>query len=645
MEEKLTDQEVARREKLEKYVELGVDPFGERYEVKDQIRDIRAKYGSFSEEDFQKKEINVGVAGRLMAIRRMGKASFANIKDEYGNIQAWLGLNVIGEHDYEVFKLADLGDIVGISGTLMLTKTGELTIRATKFTHITKCLKPLPEKFHGLTDLEERCRKRYLDLIMNDDSRRMALLRPAIVKGIRDYCASLGFVEVETPVLSALPSGASARPFITHHNAFDCDFYLRIATELNLKKCLIGGIDRVFEIGRIFRNEGIDNKHNPEFTTIELYQAYADLSDMKAWAEGVFHYIADKVVGKSLFHWNGYDIDLSKPFESISMAEAIKRETGVDFNRDISFEEAVKLAKEHNVPLDPSWNSTGYIMQAFFDEKVEEKLIQPTFIHTYPIEVSPLTKKTKDPRFVDRFEIFIAGVEFANAYSELNNPFDQKERFEAQEAARDRGDEEASDIDFSFLEAQEYGMPPAGGIGLGIDRFCMFMGEEDTVREVILFPTLKASKNLSHQDMQKGNVENKVEVNNEQEIKKIDFSNVEIEPLFKDFVDFETFSKSDFRAVKVLACEAVAKSKKLLKFTLDDGSKTNRTILSGIHAYYEPEALVGKTCIAIANLPPRTMMGIDSCGMLISAVYSEEGEERLHLLMVDDSIPAGAKLY
>ncbi len=438
--------------------------------------------------------IEVDVAGRLVAIRRMGKASFVNIKDEYGQMQAWIGINVVGEHDYEVFKLADLGDIVGLKGTLMISRTGELTIRVNKYTHITKCLKPLPEKFHGLTDLEERCRKRYVDLIINDDSRRVALLRPAIVKGIRDYCDSLGFVEVETPVLSPIAGGASARPFITHHNTLDKDFYLRIATELNLKKLMVGGIDRVYEIGRIFRNEGMDNRHNPEFTTIELYQAYGDLSDMMAWAEGVMHYVAEKVVGKSVFKWHGQEIDLSKPFAKISMAEAIKNVCGVDFTKDIPFEEAVKLAKEHKVPLEKSWNSTGYIMQAFFDELVEPTLIQPTFIHTYPIEVSPLTKKTDDPRFVDRFELFICGTEFANAYSELNNPFDQKERFLAQMAARNRGDDEANEIDYTFLDALDYGMPPAGGIGMGIDRLCMLMAEEDTIREVLLFPTMKDEK-------------------------------------------------------------------------------------------------------------------------------------------------------
>lgn len=494
MEEKLTDQEQARHQKLAKYEELGVDPFGSRYDWKDQIRDIRKNYGSLTAEELEEKKPVVNVAGRLMAIRRMGKAAFVNLKDEYGSIQAWIGMNVIGEHDYDVFKLADLGDIVGLEGTLMLTRTGELTIRVSKYTHITKCLKPLPEKFHGLTDLEDRCRKRYVDLLVNDEARKTALTRPAIVKAIRNYCDNQGFVEVETPILSPIPSGASARPFVTHHNALDCDFYLRIATELSLKKCMIGGIDRVYEIGRIFRNEGIDNRHNPEFTTIELYQAYGDLSDMRHWAEGLFHEIADHVIGKEEYNWNGNVINLHEPFKWVSMAEAILEKTGIDFREDIPFEKAVALAKEHHVPLQPSWNSTGYIMQAFFDEFVESSLIQPTFIHTYPIEISPLTKKSKDPRFVERFELFIGGVEFGNAYSELNNPFDQKSRFEAQLAARNRGDEEAADIDFSFLDAQDYGMPPAGGIGVGIDRLCMLFTEQSTIREVLLFPTLKPSK-------------------------------------------------------------------------------------------------------------------------------------------------------
>ena len=492
--EKISDQEAARLAKLPKYEELGVDPFGSRYDWKDQIKDIRTNHAGKSAEQLEAEAIKVNVAGRLSAIRMMGKAAFVNVKDEYGTIQVWIGKNVIGEESYAVFKLADLGDIVGIEGTLMLTRTGELTIKCEKYTHITKCLKPLPEKWHGLTDREERYRKRYLDLLVNDESRRIALLRPALVKAIRDYCDNLGFVEVETSVLSPILGGASARPFITHHNALDKDFYLRIATELNLKKCMVGGIDRVYEIGRIFRNEGIDTKHNPEFTTIELYQAYGDLSDMMEWAEGLFRKLAKDVVKKEVIHWDDHGIDLSKPFRRASMAELLKEQTGIDFTEDIPFEKAVELAKERKVTLEKSWNSTGYIMQAFFDTFVEDTLIQPTFVHTYPIELSPLTKKTKDPRFVDRFELFIGGTEFGNAYSELNNPFDQKERFLAQLAARERGDEEANDMDLSFLDALSYGMPPAGGIGVGIDRLAMFFAEVDSIREVLLFPTLKPSK-------------------------------------------------------------------------------------------------------------------------------------------------------
>jgi lysyl-tRNA synthetase, class II len=490
----LNDQEQARQAKLPKYVELGVDPFGSRYAWKDRIVDIREKYGKLTAEELTAQNVSVNVAGRLVAIRRMGKASFVNLKDEYGTIQAWIGINVVGEHDYEVFKLADLGDIVGLEGTLMLTRTGELTIRVSKYTHITKCLKPLPEKFHGLTDVEDRFRKRYLDMIVNDDSRKIALLRPRIVRGIQSYCDQQGFVEVETSIFNPILGGASAKPFITHFNALDKDFYLRIATELNLKKCMVGGIDRVYEIGRIFRNEGMDTHHNPEFTTIELYQAYGDLSDMRAWNEGLFHYIAKNVVGKDVYHFNGHDIDLSQPFAWVDQAEAIKEKCGVDFKQPMTYEEAVALAKKFNVPLEKAWNSVGYIQQAFFDELVESTLIQPTFIHTYPIEVSPLTKKTADPRFVDRFELFIAGTEFSNAYSELNNPFDQKERFEAQLAAKARGDDEANEMDYSFLDALSYGMPPAGGIGMGVDRFAMLFAEEDNIREVLLFPTMKDEK-------------------------------------------------------------------------------------------------------------------------------------------------------
>ena len=494
MEEKLTDQEQARVDKLPRYEELGVEPFGKRYDWTDRIYDIRAKYGEVEAEALSAMAVEVNVAGRLLAIRRMGKAAFVNIKDEHGAMQAWLGLDVLGEHDYAVFKLADLGDVVGLKGTLMKSRTGELTIRVTTYTHITKCLKPLPEKFHGLTDTEDRYRKRYLDLIVNDDSRRIALMRPAIIKEIRRYCDDLGFVEVETPILSPIAGGAAARPFITHHNTLDKDFTLRIATELNLKKAMIGGIDRVYEIGRIFRNEGIDTRHNPEFTTIELYQAYGDLESMREWIENLLKTLAKKILGSDQVTWGEHVLDFSVPFKSISMCDAILEATGIDFRKEMSFEEAVALAKEHNVPLQQSWNSVGYIIQAFFDEFAEKTLIQPTFVHTYPIEVSPLTKKSEDPRFVERFEMFICGMEFCNAYSELNNPFDQRERFEAQLAARGRGDDEAEAMDLSFLDAMRYGMPPAGGIGLGIDRLCMMLCNVDNIREVLLFPTMRDEK-------------------------------------------------------------------------------------------------------------------------------------------------------
>ena len=494
MEREMNDQERARFDKLAKYEELGVNPFGERFDFTHQIKDIRKDYGDLTAEELNEKNIEVKVAGRLMAIRSMGKAAFVNIKDEYGSMQGWLGLNVVGEENYAIFKLADTGDIVGLEGTLMKSRTGELTIRVTKFTHISKCLKPLPEKFHGLTDTEDRYRHRYVDILMNQDSREIAIKRSKIIKTIRDYCERLGFVEIETPVLSPIAGGAAARPFITHHNTLDKDFYLRIATELNLKKAMIGGIDRVYEIGRIFRNEGMDTRHNPEFTTIELYQAYGDLRSMKDWTEGLFKELALKVNGSYEVPWGDIVIDFSKPFRSISMCDAIKQETGIDFTQQMSFEEAVELAKQHHVQLEKSWNSVGYIIQAFFDEFVEKKLIQPTFIHTYPIEVSPLTKKTADPRFVDRFEFFMGGFEFGNAYSELNNPIDQLERFKAQAAAKERGDDEANDIDLSFMDAMRYGMPPAGGIGVGIDRVCMLFCNVQSIREVILFPTMRDEK-------------------------------------------------------------------------------------------------------------------------------------------------------
>lgn len=491
MDEKLTDQETARREKLNALRELGYKPYGGKYEKKDDVKDLIAQGEGKDEEALLSSPIRGQTAGRIMSLRKMGKASFFHLKDQDASIQCWIAKDVVGENDYQAFKLSDLGDIAGVEGTLMRTRTGELTIRVEKYVPLVKCLKPLPEKFHGLQDTEERYRRRFLDLIVNDSSRKIALARSRIVKGIRDYCDSLGFVEVETSILSPILGGAAARPFITHHNALDKDFYLRIATELNLKKCLVGGIEKVYEIGRIFRNEGIDAKHNPEFTTIELYQGYADLQDMKAWLSGLLRYLAKEVLHQEKFLWNGQEIDLSGEFPSYHMADLILEKTGIDFREDIPFEKALELAKEHHLELKKSWNSTGYIMQEFFDEFVEPTLISPCFVCTYPIEVSPLTKKTADPRFVDRFEFFVGGTEFANAYSEINDPFDQKERFVEELKARERGDDEANDMDLNFLEALQYGMPPAGGIGLGVDRLVMLLTEQSNIREVLLFPTMK----------------------------------------------------------------------------------------------------------------------------------------------------------
>ena len=492
MEEKLNDQEQVRFDKLQKYRDLGVDPFGKKYEWKDQIRDIRAKYGESTAEQLEEDKVEVNVAGRLMAIRRMGKASFVNIKDEYGQMQAWIGINVIGEHDYTVFKLADLGDIVGLSGTLMKSRTGELTIRVEKYTHICKCLKPLPEKFHGLTDTEDRYRHRYVDMIVNDESRRIALLRPAIIKQIRNYCDSLGFVEVETPVLSPILGGASARPFITHHNALDKDFYLRIATELNLKKAMIGGIDRVYEIGRIFRNEGIDTRHNPEFTTIELYEAYADFHDMMDIAEGILSTAAQEILGSYHVNWLGVDIDLTPGWPRLTMIDAVKQYVGVDFDAISDDEEACKAVEAKGIDMEGCERTWGTALYEAFDQRVEEKLVQPTFITMYPVEVSPLTKRSpKDPRLTERFELFINHCEFANAFSELNDPIDQRGRFEHELALRDMGNDEAGMMDEDFINALEYGLPPTGGMGIGIDRCVMMLTNSDSIRDVILFPTMK----------------------------------------------------------------------------------------------------------------------------------------------------------
>ena len=633
----LTEQEVVRREKAERLRELGLDPFGHRYDRDSFAKDIKEKYANVDHDAFENMDDTARVVGRIMFIRKMGKASFFAIQDKTGTIQVYISINDIGEDNYNLFKTADIGDIVGVYGKIMKTKTGEVTIKCLEYTHLVKALRPLPEKFHGLTDKEERYRRRYVDLIMNEESRKVAFLRPKIIRCIQNYLDGQGFVEVETPVLSTLLTGASARPFTTHHNAQDLDMYLRIALELPLKRLLVGGMEAVYEIGRVFRNEGMDLRHNPEFTELEAYLAYSDLNGMMDLTEGMFTKIARDVVGKMDYTFYGHNINLEGPWKRISMVDAIKEQTGIDFKKDLSIEECLKLAEEHGIEVQEHEKSFGHIVNLFFEKYVEETLIQPTFLYGHPIEISPLTKKNPDdPRFVDRFELFIGGKEFANAYTELNDPIDQLERFEAQLAERDLGNDEANDIDYDFVEALEYGMPPAGGIGYGIDRLVMLFTEQDSIRDVLLFPTMK----------ERGNNTTKV-INNINNKKKeqIDFSNVVIEPLFKDEVDFDTFSKSDFRVVKVKDCTAVEKSNKLLKFVLDDGTEEDRVILSGIHNYYEPEELIGKTCIAITNLPPRKMMGIYSCGMLISAVHEECGEERLHLLMVDDSIPAGAKLY
>ena len=630
----LTDQEIIRREKAEKIRSLGMDPFGHVFNRTAFAKDIKEKYKDVDHDEFENITDEYTVAGRIMFIRKMGKASFFTIQDKTDKIQIYISINDIVEDAYTLFKSADIGDIVGVKGRVMKTMTGEITIKCLEYTHLVKALRPLPEKFHGLTDIEERYRRRYVDLIMNEESKRVAFLRPKIIRCIQNFMDNRGFTEVETPILNTLLTGASARPFITHHNTQDLDMYLRIALELPLKRLLVGGMEAVYEIGRTFRNEGMDPMHNPEFTLMEAYLAYSNLDGMMEMTESMFKTIAKDIFHKDTFMWNGNEINIAGEWKKVSMTDAIKEKTGIDF-RTITVEEALKLAEEHKIEVAEHEKTLGHIINLFFEKYVEETLIQPTFLYGHPVEISPLTKKNpEDPRFVDRFELFIGGKEFANAYTELNDPVDQLERFEDQLKERELGNEEANDIDMDFVEALEYGMPPAGGIGYGIDRLVMFFTESASIRDVILFPTMKPQGAKQ--------VINKPSAPTTQ---KIDFSKVEIEPLFEDYVDFETFSKSDFRAVKVKECEAVPKSSKLLKFVLNDGTGEDRVILSGIHAYYEPEELVGKTLIAITNLQARKMMGIDSCGMLISAVHSEEGEERLHLLMVDDAIPAGAKLY
>ena len=624
-----------RREKLANLQAEGKNPFAiTKYDVDTHANDCKEKY-----DEYEGK--NVSIAGRLMAKRVMGKASFCNVQDISGNIQCYVARDEIGEESYAGFKKMDIGDIVGIKGFVFTTKMGEISIHVKEITLLSKSLQILPEKFHGLTDTDMRYRQRYVDLIMNEESKKTFITRSRIISEIRRWLDGQGFLEVETPMLVSNAGGAAARPFETHYNALDEDVKLRISLELYLKRLIVGGLEKVYEIGRVFRNEGVDTRHNPEFTLMELYQAYTDYYGMMDLTENLFRHLAETVCGSSKITYNGIELDFGKPFERITMNDCIKKYTGIDFDTVKSDEEAKKLADEHHVEYEDR-HTKGDIINLFFEEFCEEKLVQPTFVMDHPLAISPLTKKKpEDPEKVERFELFINTWEMCNAYSELNDPIDQRERFAAQDAAFAAGDEEANHTDEDFLNALEVGMPPTGGIGYGIDRLVMLLTDSAAIRDVLLFPTMKPLNGVKDE-----NGVNKTESEAPKtEPEKIDFSKVEIEPLFKDFVDFETFSKSDFRAVKVLACEAVPKSKKLLKFTLDDGTGENRTILSGIHAYYEPEELVGKTCIAITNLPPRPMMGIDSCGMLISAVHHEEGEEKLHLLMVDDHIPAGAKLY
>lgn len=630
-QQELSEQIKIRREKLAQLQAEGKDPFEiTKCEVTHHSDEIKDNFDELEEKD-------VAIAGRLMSKRIMGKASFCNIQDRNGNIQSYVSRNDIGDEAYAAFKKFDIGDLISIKGFVFKTKTGEVSVHAKEVTLLSKSLQVLPEKFHGLKDQELRYRQRYLDLIVNPEVRDTFIKRSRIITEIRKFLDGKGFLEVETPVLQTIPGGASARPFITHHNTLDIDMYCRIALELPLKRLIVGGFERVYEIGRVFRNEGISVRHNPEFTLMELYQAYTDYNGMMDITEEMFRTVAQNVLGTTKVVYGGHELDLGKPFARKTMVDAVKEFSGVDFDQVADTAEAKRIADEHHVEYEER-HVKGDILNLFFEEFVEKNLIQPTFIIDYPVEISPLTKRKPDkPEFTERFELFIVGREYGNAYSELNDPIDQRHRFEYQEYLREAGDDEANMIDEDFLTALEYGMPPTGGLGVGIDRFVMLLTESVSIRDVILFPTMKPL------DMPK-KAETKAAVA-APVAEKIDFSNVKVEPLFEEFVDFDTFAKSDYRAVKVKACEAVPKSKKLLKFVLDDGSGTDRVILSGIHDYYEPEELVGKTCIAITNLPPRPMMGIDSCGMLISAVHEVDGHEGLNLLMVDDRIPAGAKLY
>ena len=639
-EQDISQQAAVRRQKLADLCEAGQNPFViTKYQQDAYSADLKQEFADLPAEAETGKIVSL--AGRMMSKRIMGKASFAHLRDQKGDIQIFVKRDLLGEEAYAAFKKLDIGDIIGVKGEVFRTKMGEISVRICELTLLSKSLLPLPEKFHGLTDREARYRQRYVDLIVNPDVRRAFEVRSKFIKHLRNYLDERGYMEVETPVLNTIAGGAAARPFITHHNTLDIDMYMRIATELPLKRLIVGGIDRVYEVGRIFRNEGMDPKHNPEFTTVELYQAYADFHDMMDIAEGVLSSAAKEILGTYEIEWLGNKIDLTPGWRRMTMIEAVREYVGIDFDAITDDAEAVAAANAKGVELNPAAEPTwGNALYACFDQKVEEHLIQPTFITMYPVEVSPLTKRSpEDPRLTERFEFFINHSEMGNAYSELNDPLDQRDRFVKQAEQRDRGDDEAEMIDEDFLTAMEYGMPPTGGMGIGIDRCVMMLTNSDSIRDVILFPTMKTVGDTKKSEPKPA------EPAAVAAPEKIDFSNVKIEPIFEEMVDFETFAKSDFRAVKILACEAVPKSKKLLKFTLDDGVRKDRVILSGIHEYYEPEQLVGKTAIAIVNLPPRKMMGIDSEGMLISAVHEEDGHEGLNLLMVDDRIPAGAKLY
>ena len=639
-EQELSEILQIRREKLAALQQEGRDPFKlTRFVRSAWSNEIRDNYEAFEGKTVQ-------AAGRIMSKRGMGKAIFCHIKDDKGQIQLYVRSDAISEQEFADFRKYDIGDIIGVSGYVFKTKTGEVSIHVESVTLLSKSLRPLPEKFHGMTNIELKYRQRYVDLIMSDESRRNFEIRSKFISYVRRFLDARGFMEVETPVLNTISGGATARPFITHHNALDIDMYMRIATELHLKRLIVGGIERVYEIGRIFRNEGMDTRHNPEFTTVELYQSYADFNDMMDLFEDLLSGAAKEILGTYELDWQGEHVSLAPGWPRMTMAEAVKKYLGVDFMAINDDAEAVAAAKAVGVDMDGKEPTWGHALYECYDQKVEDLMIQPTFITMHPVDVSPLAKRSpKDPRLTERFELFICRSEMGNAFSELNDPIDQRQRFEKQVELRAKGDDEAGMMDNDFINALEYGMPPTGGLGIGIDRCVMLLTGCDSIRDVILFPTMKP---LDSQKAEKKAGSAPAPAPAAPAVKAeevIDFSKVEVEPLFADYVDFETFSKSDFRVVKVKACEAVKKSKKLLKFTLDDGSGTDRVILSGIHAYYEPEELIGKTCIAITNLPPRQMMGIDSCGMLISAVHHEEGEERLHLLMVDDRIPAGAKLY